>query len=51
LAFIGNAYFKACRIGAEEAAKDLDVKLIWDGHPVPTPPSKMKSSIPGGPSR
>jgi rhamnose transport system permease protein len=27
----GNAYFIACRKGAEEAAKELDVELIWDG--------------------
>jgi rhamnose transport system substrate-binding protein len=27
----GNAYFIACRKGAEEAAKELDVDLIWDG--------------------
>ena len=31
----GNAYFIACRKGAEEAAKELGVKLIWDG---PTDP-------------
>src|SRR5262249_11713059 len=27
----GNSYFIACRQGAEEAAKELDVDLIWDG--------------------
>lgn len=33
----GNAYFIACRKGAEEAAKELDVKLIWDGPTDPDP--------------
>src|SRR5262249_37257257 len=28
---IGNAYFVACRRGAEEAAKELGVELLWDG--------------------
>jgi rhamnose transport system permease protein len=37
----GNAYFKACRVGAEEAAKELDVKLIWDG---PTDPDPAKQN-------
>ena len=27
----GNAYFIACRKGAEEAAKELGVELLWDG--------------------
>jgi rhamnose transport system substrate-binding protein len=27
----GDPYFISCRIGAEEAAKKLDVDLIWDG--------------------
>ncbi|HJZ93930.1 MAG TPA: substrate-binding domain-containing protein [Gemmataceae bacterium] len=27
----GNAYFIACRKGAEEAAKELGIELIWDG--------------------
>jgi rhamnose transport system substrate-binding protein len=27
----GDPYFISCRAGAEEAAKDLDVDLIWDG--------------------
>ena len=27
----GDPYFISCRIGAEEAAKKLDVHLIWDG--------------------
>ena len=33
----GNAYFIACRKGAEEAAKDLGVKLLWDGPTDPDP--------------
>ena len=37
----GNAYFKACRIGAEEAAKALNVQLIWDG---PTDPDPAKQN-------
>ena len=27
----GNDYFKACKVGADKAAKELNVKLIWDG--------------------
>lgn len=27
----GNPYFVSCRQGAEEAAKELGVKLLWDG--------------------
>ncbi len=33
----GNAYFIACRKGAEVAAKELGVKLIWDGPTDPDP--------------
>ncbi len=33
----GNAYFVACRKGAEEAAAQLGVKLIWDGPTDPDP--------------
>jgi ribose/xylose/arabinose/galactoside ABC-type transport system permease subunit/ABC-type sugar transport system substrate-binding protein len=33
----GNAYFIACRKGAEEAAKELGVKLLWDGPTDPDP--------------
>lgn len=33
----GNAYFKACRVGAEEAARALDVQLLWDGPTDPDP--------------
>jgi rhamnose transport system permease protein len=33
----GNAYFISCRKGAEQAAKDLGVKLLWDGPTEPDP--------------
>jgi rhamnose transport system substrate-binding protein len=37
----GNAYFIACRKGAEEAAREFGVKLIWDG---PTDPDPAKQN-------
>jgi rhamnose transport system permease protein len=37
----GNAYFIACRRGAEAAAKELGVDLIWDG---PTEPDPAKQN-------
>ena len=37
----GNAYFIACRKGAEEAATELGVELIWDG---PTDPDPAKQN-------
>src|SRR5258705_5563371 len=37
----GNAYFMSCRKGAEEAAKELGVKLLWDG---PTEPDPAKQN-------
>ena len=37
----GNAYFIACRKGAEEAAKELGIELIWDG---PTDPDPAKQN-------
>src|SRR5213075_2858366 len=37
----GNAYFIACRKGAEEAAKELGAKLLWDG---PTDPDPAKQN-------
>ena len=33
----GNAYFIACKKGADEAARELGVKLIWDGPTDPDP--------------
>jgi rhamnose transport system substrate-binding protein len=40
----GNAYFIACRKGAEEAAKEIGVKLIWDG-PTDVDPAKQNEVI------
>src|SRR5205814_6727851 len=37
----GNAYFIACRQGAEEAARELGVQLVWDG---PTEPDPAKQN-------
>jgi rhamnose transport system permease protein len=37
----GNAYFIACRKGAEEAARELGITLIWDG---PTDPDPAKQN-------
>jgi ribose/xylose/arabinose/galactoside ABC-type transport system permease subunit/ABC-type sugar transport system substrate-binding protein len=37
----GNAYFIACRKGAEEAAQELGIRLIWDG---PTDPDPAKQN-------
>jgi ABC-type sugar transport system substrate-binding protein len=37
----GNAYFIACRAGAEKAAKELNVKLLYDG---PTEPDPAKQN-------
>ena len=33
----GNAYFIACRKGAEEAANQMNVNLLWDGPTDPDP--------------
>lgn len=33
----GNAYFISCRAGAEQAASELGVKLLWDGPTEPDP--------------
>ncbi|HEY2882660.1 MAG TPA: substrate-binding domain-containing protein, partial [Pirellulales bacterium] len=38
---LGNAYFIACRKGAEEAAKELGVTMDWQG---PTDPDPAKQS-------
>src|SRR6266850_310661 len=37
----GNAYFISCRKGADEAAKELRLKLLWDG---PTEPDPAKQN-------
>ena len=33
----GNEYFQTCKIGAEKAAKELNVNMIWDGPTTPDP--------------
>jgi rhamnose transport system permease protein len=40
----GNAYFIACRKGAEEAARELGVDLLWDG-PTDTDPAKQNEIV------
>src|SRR5207249_6332593 len=40
----GNAYFIACRKGAEEAAQEVGVELIWDG-PTDADPAKQNEVI------
>jgi rhamnose transport system substrate-binding protein len=40
----GNAYFIACKKGADEAAAELGVDLIWDG-PTETDPAKQNEVI------
>jgi ABC-type sugar transport system substrate-binding protein len=42
----GNAYFISCKKGADEAAKELGVKLIWDG-PTDPDPAGQNSVIDG----
>ncbi len=37
----GNGYFISCRKGAEDAAKELGIKLLWDG---PTEPDPAKQN-------
>lgn len=37
----GNSYFISCRKGAEEAAQELGIKLLWDG---PTEPDPAKQN-------
>jgi rhamnose transport system permease protein len=40
----GNPYFASCRTGAEEAAKELGLKLLWDG-PTETDPAKQNEVV------
>ena len=40
----GNAYFIACKKGADEAAAELGVDLIWDG-PTETDPAKQNEVV------
>jgi rhamnose transport system substrate-binding protein len=40
----GDPYFASCRQGAEEAAKELDVELLWDG-PTDLDPAKQNEVV------
>ena len=40
----GNPYFASCRTGAEEAAKELKARLLWDG-PTETDPAKQNEVV------
>ena len=40
----GNPYFASCRQGAEEAAEELNVKLLWDG-PTETDAAKQNEVV------
>jgi rhamnose transport system permease protein len=42
----GNPYFVSCRKGAEEAARELGVRLLWDG-PTETDPAKQNEVVEG----
>jgi ABC-type sugar transport system substrate-binding protein len=42
----GNPYFVSCRKGAEEAAKELGLRLLWDG-PTETDPAKQNEVVEG----
>ena len=51
----GNAYFVSCKAGADKAAKELGVELLYDG-PVDTNAAKQNeivenwiTLVPGGP--
>jgi rhamnose transport system permease protein len=40
----GNPYFVSCRQGAEDAARELGVRLLWDG-PTDTDPAKQNDVV------
>ena len=40
----GDPYFISCRKGAEEAAKELGVELLWDG-PTDLDPAKQNEVV------
>src|SRR5215470_11269248 len=40
----GNAYFLSCKAGADKAAKELGVELLFDG-PTDTNPSKQNEIV------
>jgi rhamnose transport system permease protein len=42
----GDPYFVSCRIGAEEAAREANVELIWDG-PTGLDPAKQNEVVEG----
>ena len=42
----GDPYFASCRVGAEEAARELGVDLIWDG-PTDVDPAKQNEVVEG----
>ena len=42
----GDPYFISCRLGAEEAAKELNVNLIWDG-PTEVDPAAQNQFVEG----
>jgi rhamnose transport system permease protein len=42
----GDPYFVSCRAGAEEAAKELGVELLWDG-PTGLDPAKQNEVVEG----
>jgi ribose/xylose/arabinose/galactoside ABC-type transport system permease subunit/ABC-type sugar transport system substrate-binding protein len=42
----GDPYFVSCKLGAEEAAKELGVELIWDG-PTEMDPAKQNEVVEG----
>jgi rhamnose transport system permease protein len=42
----GDPYFVSCRAGAEEAARELGVELIWDG-PTDLDPAKQNEVVEG----
>src|SRR5882672_6439818 len=42
----GDPYFVSCRRGAEEAARELGVDLIWDG-PTDLDPAKQNEVVEG----
>jgi rhamnose transport system permease protein len=42
----GDPYFVSCKLGAEEAAKELGIDLIWDG-PTEMDPAKQNEVVEG----
>ena len=42
----GDPYFVSCRVGAEQAARELGVELIWDG-PTGLDPAKQNEVVEG----